>query len=382
MAIADSLSRASATAPQVLPVQAAVGAARGYFLLLSAFGLAALVLGVQNRLTPDLFPVAPAVDVLPPFSGAAWYQAFTAHQQDPIFATCGGAESLAQFKLLYWWEWLRRASFMLLSTAFAAGFLIAATLGEFRFTFRRHLLLGLIGLGYVVALRVLDAGVAAVPDLARYNTGQYRHAIDMTFWSVALAVVMASALVPPAAARRGSPGALVIVSITLVGLAICSGALFASRDAITVWRSFPGYEGNLLPPLDRLIAFAPAWLNFSFNQYMIQMVHRVVAMGLGVVLIAYGAAAERDRRLLAGAGLLLMLIAGEIALGAGALGLGGLRAGLFVSAALAHELGAVVLLAAALAISFSASAPPPVGGELTRDGAAPAAYKGRWELIW
>jgi cytochrome c oxidase assembly protein subunit 15 len=358
MAIADSLSRASATTPQILPVQAAVGAACGYFLLLSAFGLAALVLGIQNRLTPDLFPVAPPVDVLPPLGEAAWYRAFAVHQQDPIFAACGGAESLAQFKLLYWWEWLRRASFMLLSTAFSAGFLVAATLGEFRFMVRRHVLLGLIGLGYVVALRVLDAGVAAVPDLARYNTGQYRHAIDMTFWSVALALAMASALVPPAAARRGSPRALVIVSIALIGLAICSGALFASRDAITVWRSFPGYEGSLAPPLDRLTAYAPAWLNFTFNQYTIQLVHRVVAMGLGVVLIAYGVGAVRDRRLRVGAGLLLALIAGEIALGAVMLGLVGLRAGFFVSAALAHELGAVVLLAAALAISLSASAPP------------------------
>jgi cytochrome c oxidase assembly protein subunit 15 len=313
--------------------------------MLAAFGLAALVLGISNRLTPDLFPVAPPVDLIPPLSEQAWFGAFTLHQQDPVFEACGGSESLAHFKVLYWWEWLRRASTLMLVGSFASGFSIAALLPGYRFVLRRHALLCLIGLGYLAAAWGLDLAVAHVGDLARYNTGQYRHALDMTCAGVALALVMASAIAPPGAPAR--PLRLTgWVWIGLIILDICSGALFASRDAITVWRGFPGYETGVLPPLDRLIAYAPLWLNFTFNQYMIQLVHRVLSIGLWLALIGNVAwAGRRNRRAVAGAAVLLVLMTAEMAAGIATLVLGGSAAASFL-----HEIGAVALLAGAFVV--------------------------------
>jgi hypothetical protein len=83
--------------------------------------------------------------------------------------------------------------------AFASGFLTAGLLPEYRFALRRHIALCLLGLGYLAVGWCLDVAVPHVADLVRYNTGQFRHALDMTFASVALAVVLASAIVPPAA---------------------------------------------------------------------------------------------------------------------------------------------------------------------------------------
>ena len=37
---------------------------RIYFLILAALGFAALVLGIENRLTPGLFAIAPVHDIL------------------------------------------------------------------------------------------------------------------------------------------------------------------------------------------------------------------------------------------------------------------------------------------------------------------------------
>src|SRR5580704_3355134 len=141
MAIAENLIWPSAPAPAVAPAapaRAETLVLRIYFLMLAILGLAALVLNVENRLTPDLFATAPPVDLLPPLSDQAWFGAFTVHQQDPVFAACGGSESLAQFKVLYWWEWLRRASTLMLAGSFASGFLIAALLPGYRFVLRRH----------------------------------------------------------------------------------------------------------------------------------------------------------------------------------------------------------------------------------------------------
>jgi heme a synthase len=350
MAIAENLIWSAATASPVQAARVPAGAVRLYFLLLAALGLAALVLGIENRLTPGLFAIAPPVDLVPPLSDQAWFGAFALHQQDPVFAACGGSENLAQFKVLYWWEWLRRGSMLLLAGSFVSGFFVAALLSEYRFALRRHFALCLIGLGYLAARWCLDFAVPQVEDLVRYNTGQYRHALDMTFASVALAMVLASAVAPTALRSARSLSRTGWIWIALIILDICSGALFASRDAMTVWRNFPGYETGMLPPLDRLTAYTPLWLNFTFNQYMIQLVHRILSIGLWIALIATVVwTGRRHPRALLGAAMLSVIVTVQMVAGIATLRLGGSAVASFL-----HELGAVVLLAGA-ALTLPAS---------------------------
>ena len=347
MAIAENLICPSAGV-SVEPARTAARTVRLYFLILAALGLATLVLGIESRLTPDLFAIAPPVNLVPPLSDQAWFGAFVLHQQDPVFSACGGAENLAQFKVLYWWEWLRCGSVLLLAGTFASGFFIAALLPEYRFALQRHVALCLIGLGYLATAWGLDFAVRHIEDLVRYNTGQYRHALEMTFASIALAVVLVAAIAPmPTALPAARPSRRTgWVWIALIILDICSGALFASRDAITVWRSFPGYETGVLPPLDRLIAYAPLWLNFTFNQYMIQLVHRILSIGLWLGLIANVLwTGRRNPRALAGAAVLLVLMTAQMAAGIATLVLGGSAAASFL-----HEVGAVFLLAGAFVV--------------------------------
>jgi heme A synthase len=213
---------------------------------------------------------------------------------------------------------------------------------------QRHVALCLIGLGYLATAWGLDFAVRHIEDLVRYNTGQYRHALEMTFASIALAVVLVAAIAPmPTALPAARPSRRTgWVWIALIILDICSGALFASRDAITVWRSFPGYETGVLPPLDRLIAYAPLWLNFTFNQYMIQLVHRILSIGLWLGLIANLTwTGRRSPRALAGAAVLLVLMTAQMAAGVATLMLGGSAAASFL-----HEVGAVFLLAGAFVV--------------------------------
>jgi heme A synthase len=75
------------------------------------------------------------------------------------------------------------------------------------------------------------------------------------------------------------------VWLALMVLNICFGAFFAARDATAVWTTWPGYNGHLLPPLDQLLAYTPISLNFTFNQYMIQLVHRMLSIGLWVAAL-------------------------------------------------------------------------------------------------
>jgi cytochrome c oxidase assembly protein subunit 15 len=141
MAIAEHLTWPAAEVSSTQSARAAARTARLYFLMVATLGLAALVLGIENRLTPGLFPIVPPVDLVPPLGAQAWYGAFALHQQDPTFAACGGSENLAQFKILYWWEWLRQARLLLLTGTVLTGFCITALWPAYRFALKRHVVL-------------------------------------------------------------------------------------------------------------------------------------------------------------------------------------------------------------------------------------------------
>src|SRR5271154_5024667 len=89
----------------------------------ASFGVAAFLLGAGNRLTSGpwfLYP--PEVSLIPPIGHTAWQHAFVLHQQSPLYALCGGydlggMESITIFRFLYWWEWSRIASIVLLAAS-------------------------------------------------------------------------------------------------------------------------------------------------------------------------------------------------------------------------------------------------------------------------
>ena len=218
---------------------AAAPTVRLYFGALSLLSLGAFVLGVENRFISDgLVRVPPPVDWIPPLSAQEWFEAFAIHQRDPAFAACGGTESLALFKVLYWWEWLRRASLVALAASAAIGFSCALLCQRFRFVLPRLGGLALLVFAYWIARNVVELSTREIEALSRFNVGQYRHAIDMTFTSAAAAAVLASAVVPPVPA----PAAILHridrtewLWITVILVDICFGGLFTGRNAAAFW---------------------------------------------------------------------------------------------------------------------------------------------------
>jgi heme a synthase len=334
------------------PSRAAVRAMRLYFVVLALVGLAALIFGIENRIAPTgAFLFAPPVDLVPPLSPSAWFAAFAAHQQDPVFVACGGTESLDQFKALYWWEWLRQASLLSLAGAVAIG--LAAALLRYRFALRWFVAPSLVVLGYFLADASFELAASNVDTLIRYNVGQYRHALGMTFASLAIALTLATGLRP--ASLRVSRG-LAWTGVVLGGLGVATGALFAARNAAAVWPSFPGYEGALLPPLDRLGGYTPLWLDLTFNPYAIQLEHRLLALLLWIVLLAaLVIAVQRKSSAARAIAVLFVIVIAQMASGIATLVLG-----VPALPALVHGIGGVAVLAGFFCLLF------PVGRDLTR----------------
>jgi heme A synthase len=322
-----------------VPSRKAVRVMRLYFIALALLGLAALIFGIENRIAPTgAFLFAPPIDLVPPLSPSAWFGAFAVHQQDPVFIACGGTESLDQFKALYRWEWLRQASLVALAGAAAIG--LGAVLLRYRFALRWFVGPSLVVLGYFLADALFDLAASNVDTLIRYNVGQYRHALGLTFASLAIALTFAIGL-GPTSTRLRLPRGFAWTGLILATLGVATGALFAARNAVAVWPGFPGYEGAVLPPLDRLGGYTPLWLDLTFNPYAIQLEHRFVALLLWVALLCALVAAVRRKSSVATAiGVLLLIVSVQMATGIATLVLG-----VPAAPALVHETGGVVVLA-------------------------------------
>src|SRR5579871_3991775 len=249
---------------------------RGLLAATTVFGILAFILGGGNRFTHGpLFIYIPDVDLIPPLHTAAWEQAFVIHQQSPLFALCGGyqvggMESLTVYQLLYMWEWLRVGSvFLLAACCMLLGVMAVRKLSG---AASRAELLSVLGLA---AFGAAYLGLRYFADhaglFATINIGQHRHAVDVSFASLALGLLLAALATSP---QFRAPPAVGIAFAVFMALDIGFGALFEATDAGVVWAAFSGYTDGLLPASDRLFAFTPVWRNFTENLYLIQACHR------------------------------------------------------------------------------------------------------------
>jgi cytochrome c oxidase assembly protein subunit 15 len=347
MAVAELPFAVSARAEAPAAVPRIVRQVQVYFAAVFVVSLAAFVLGIEGRFPGGLFIYPPPVDWIPPLAREQWLMAFALHQQDPIYAACGGAQSLDEFVTLYWWEWARRASLLLLGAGVVAGLAVTSGVSRFRFALPRLLMLCLIVLGFGVARWLMGFAAVQVEDLARFNVGQYRHAVDVTFASAAVAAVLASVLGPPQPRPRvrAFPLAAWLWAGAIL-IAIGFGALFMARDAAAVWSSWAGL-GDV--PLDRFVSYRPLWLNFVFNPYTIQLVHRALSVGLWIGVLGYLVWSIRQHpQTTMPAAALFGLLTIEMAIGIATLVLG-----VPPALSLLHRIGGVVLLAVAFTLAPS-----------------------------
>src|ERR1039458_21063 len=100
-----------------------VRAVRLWLLAAAAMILLTLIIGGATRLTVSGLSIVewkPVEGVLPPLSEGAWQSEFEKYQEIPQYRKLNQGMSLAQFKVIYLWEWTHR----LLARATGAVFLL------------------------------------------------------------------------------------------------------------------------------------------------------------------------------------------------------------------------------------------------------------------
>jgi cytochrome c oxidase assembly protein subunit 15 len=328
-----------------------------WLLCCCAMIFAMVLIGGVTRLTESGLSITewkPVTGALPPLSEADWQAEFQKYQQIPQFKEAHlGLMTLAEFKEIFFWEYVHRLWGRLIGLAYAVplawflwrGMVPRALLPK---------LLGILALGGLqgfVGWFMVQSGLAE-----RTSVSQYRLVLHLglaiaiygaTLW-VALDLLgrPRAALAQPRL-RRSATAVLALVFLTLL-----SGGFVAGLDAGLTYNTFPLMDGRFVPA--GYAQIEPFWRNWFENVAAVQFDHRLLAVSTfaACVLLWVGGRRLADGR--PAFGLLLGAACLQVALGISTLLLV-----VPIPLAAAHQAGAVLLFTAAVLLRHRLASPLP-----------------------
>ena len=321
-------------------------AVRAWLYLLAALVVAMVAVGGATRLTGSGLSITewrPVTGAIPPLSAEAWAAEFDKYKGTPQYRILNQGMGLADFKVLYGWEWGHR----LLGRIVGLIFFLPLIWFWWRGYFTRRLKLGLLGLGLLGALQGAIGWIMVASGLQPGMTAvaPLKLALHLTTASLILAGLVwlaaglrtAPAEAEPARLHRtaGAIMALVLVQIFL-------GGLVAGSKAGLVYNTWPTMNGMLVPPASELFFVRPWIENFIDNLTLVQFNHRLTAYLLLALALVHALDA---RRVSPGSGAARRAtgVAGVV-LAQAILGITTLLLGVPLWAALAHQVFAMAVL--------------------------------------
>lgn len=310
------------------------------------------IIGAATRLTGSGLSITewqPILGVIPPLNEADWLAAFAKYKEIPQYTEVNRGMSLDAFKTIYWWEWSHRFIARSIGVVFLVPFLafIAARRIPWRLTPRLVLLFALGGLqgaiGWIMVQSGLVDRVSVHPVKLLLHLGCAVLIFALLVWTVFEVAERQERPIHLATVSRCAViGASALVA--LVYLQILSGALVAGHQAGLTYNTWPLMDGRLIP--NGLGTLSPWWANIFENITAVQFNHRmlaylVVAVGCWQAVISLRTADDESVRrsaLWLGLGLVAQM----------ALGIWTLLAWVPLSLGVAHQAGALAVLALSL----------------------------------
>lgn len=322
----------------------------------AAMVFAMVVIGGITRLTESGLSITewkPVSGIIPPLTEEEWGESFARYRQIPEYREKNAGMTMADYKGIYWWEFVHRLWGRLIGIVFAVPFLVLLLRGRIsrRLGRRLLLLLGLGGLQGVLGWSMVESGLSLRTDVSQYRLVAH---LGLAVGIYALLLWTAFALL-----RRGEPHSAEIRQLrpwvagatALTVLTILAGGFVAGLDAGQVHNSFPLMSGSLVPEDYALLS--PPWKNAFENPAAAQFHHRLLAMAtLGWIALTWLRARRVEFAGLASAGLHALLVIAFVQVG---LGIGTLLLTVPIPLSALHQAGAMLLLSVVLWTLFETS---------------------------
>jgi len=260
-----------------------------------------VVVGGITRLTESGLSITewkPITGALPPLSEADWLSEFQKYQQIPEYQEISGPAgmTLADFKFIYFWEWVHRLLGRLIGVAFALPLLWFAAKRAIPsgYGVRLVALLALGGLQGTIGWWMVSSGLSERTDVSHFRLAV--HLLTALFilgglvWTALDLRQLARGKDRPA---RLTGLGLAVLAVLLVQLLF--GAYTAGLNAGYVSNSWPLMNDYFVP--GGINWTAGIWSALNNDPYLIHFIHRWWAwVVVGILLILARKARPIDRR--------------------------------------------------------------------------------------
>jgi cytochrome c oxidase assembly protein subunit 15 len=268
-----------------------------WLLAVAALVFAMVVVGGITRLTESGLSITewkPISGAIPPLGHADWVRAFDLYKATPEYRQINAGMTLADFKFIFFWEWVHRLLGRVIGLAFAlplAWFAWRRAIPR-GFAWRLVGLLLLGGMQGVVGWWMVRSGLVERTDVSHFRLATH----------LLLALAILGALVWTArdlialhrdpAARPSRLTGWGAAAIGALFIQLLLGAWVAGLNAGQVANDWPTMQGRLVP--DGIDWSHGVGFAVTNDPYLIHFLHRWWAWVLVVVLVLF---ARRVRRL-------------------------------------------------------------------------------------
>ena len=303
--------------------------------LVAAMVFAMVVVGGTTRLTESGLSITrwePISGAIPPLGAEAWQAQFDLYKDSPQYAQMGHGMSLADFKFIFFWEYVHRLLGRLIGLAFASPLAW--------FWWRRAIPAGFgWKLGAILALGALQGAIGwwmvASGLVDRPEVSHIRLAIHLITALIIFASLVWVALDLKTPAK---PPLAAIWGLCALFLQFMFGAYVAGLDAGYAFNTWPRMGADWYPAGADWMQ--PALRNFADNPVTVQFVHRWLAFVVAGFALWLGARTWL-RGLWVEAAVLIGAVIAQITLG-----ILTILSGVQIDIAVTHQGMAVLLLAA------------------------------------
>ena len=278
------------------PIAAQPRAIANWLFAVAALVFLMVVVGGITRLTESGLSITewkPVSGAIPPLTDAAWQVAFDAYKRIPQYAAMNADMTMAQFKFIFFWEWVHRLLGRVIGLAFAlplAWYWVRGTIPSgYKARLVPLLMLGALqgAIGWWMVTSGLMAGV---------SVSHFRLAIHLLLALTILASLVWTALDllaldKDSSARPARLTGTAIAVAAVVYIQLLYGAWVAGMRAGKVTQNWPMMSDSFLPTG---IDWSQGALHaFTSDPYLVHFIHRWWAWVAVAALLVLARAAKR-----------------------------------------------------------------------------------------
>lgn len=283
----------SPTAPALAPRPAAIA---DWLLFVAGLVLLMIVVGGITRLTESGLSITrwePLSGTIPPLTTEQWETQFEAYRESPQYQKINRGMSLAEFKDIFFWEYVHRLLGRLIGLAFAlplAWFAWKRAIPR-GYGWRLLALLALGGLQGFIGWWMVASGLVDRPEVSHIRLAVHLLTAFLIFGALVWTALDLRRVAPNGEAPRARMPTMAIWTLSALGLQFLFGAYVAGLEAGYAFNSWPKMGEEWFPSGTPMLQ--PFLVNFVDNPIVVQFVHRWLAFVVAAFAVALALQAWR-----------------------------------------------------------------------------------------